>query len=205
MGFTDKNVVVPEWGALCQEVQKEWQEVRSCRNLLDLGESLLKHSELWSSIESAMEFFRGNVLIRTNRRMRTQQCLDWEAMRAQERKELGCPQSTHQVLDADWTPSHSRGFAVCDADTAEWCLCLVVLMGMQAEWGWALEETWGLWVSPGGICDPGANEFVTKRPMQWFSTLGVHWCLSPPPQRFCCNLSGLGIVKLPQVILILGS
>lgn len=23
MGFTDKNVVVPEWGALCQGVQKE--------------------------------------------------------------------------------------------------------------------------------------------------------------------------------------
>ena len=31
----------------------------------------------------------------------------------------------------------------------------------------------GLWLPPGGIWDPGANEFITMRPMQWFSTLGV--------------------------------
>lgn len=159
----------------------EWQEVRSCRNLLDFGESLLKHSEL---------------LIRTNRRMHTQQCLDWGAMRAWERKEPRVPPK-YPSGPRCWLNSIPLSW-VCGV----WCrhssvmLVSVVLMGIQAEWGWALEETWVFGFPPGGIWGPGVNEFITMRPMQWFSTLGVRWHLSLPPQRFWCSLS--------RVFLILG-
>lgn len=46
MGFTDKNVVVPEWGGSVPRSTERVTGSCSCRNLLDLGESLLKHSEL---------------------------------------------------------------------------------------------------------------------------------------------------------------